>query len=44
MFIMNEFSDIKESMQSLLSDLLLIKWMLGVILAGIISLVVKTFF
>ena len=37
-------AELKIDSEKLRSEFLVVKWMLGVILAGIISLVVKTFF
>ena len=39
-----EFDDVKIVIEKIKTDLIVIKWMLGVVLAGIISLMVKTFF
>ena len=39
-----DIHNLKIDIEKLRSEFLVVKWMLGVILAGIISLVVKTFF
>ncbi len=40
----NDVSDVRLEIEKLRAEFLVVKWMLGVVLAGIISLVVKTFF
>lgn len=40
----NDINDLKHSINDLKADNILMKWMLGFLLAGIFSLVIKAFF